>query len=89
MKSIGIDIGGTSIKGALFCDGTIVKTASSKTRGKEGRDKILNSLIKVIDELQRHPANNAAGPQIADVVPTIRCYVARQFDTRVVAIICR
>lgn len=51
MKSIGIDIGGTSIKGALFSDGKIIKEVSEKTNGKLGKDKILKSLQIVIDEL--------------------------------------
>jgi glucokinase len=51
MKSIGIDIGGTSIKGALFNDSQIVCEISKETNGKLGKDKILESLLLVINQL--------------------------------------
>lgn len=51
MISIGIDIGGTTIKGALFKENIIIKKASLPTCGKVGREAILNSLYGVLDEL--------------------------------------
>ena len=51
MKKIGIDLGGTSIKGALFEENTIVKTAAVPTPGKEGRAAIFGALFSLIDSL--------------------------------------
>jgi len=51
MKSIGIDIGGTTIKGALFDGNNIVKEFSTPTNGKLGREKILTALRMTIDNL--------------------------------------
>lgn len=51
MKEIGVDIGGTTIKGSLFENGKITKEANSPTHGKEGREKILESLFGVIGSL--------------------------------------
>lgn len=51
MKVIGVDIGGTTIKGALFENGKIIGEASLSTHGKEGREKILESLFGVIASL--------------------------------------
>lgn len=51
MKKIGIDIGGTSVKGVLF-DGTkIVKLYQTPTNGKLGRKYIESSMFDVIDNL--------------------------------------
>jgi glucokinase len=52
MKLIGVDIGGTTIKGALLNDGEVLKEASAPTHGREGRTAILASLYHVIDALQ-------------------------------------
>lgn len=51
MKTIGIDIGGTSIKGAVIEDSEILKRAKEFTNAKLGREAILESLFKVIDSL--------------------------------------
>lgn len=51
MKKIGIDIGGTTIKGALFEDENIIKECAVPTRGKEGREAIFSALLSAIDEL--------------------------------------
>jgi len=51
MKSIGIDIGGTTIKGALFDDMQIIKEFMTPTNGKLGREKILVALRLTIDHL--------------------------------------
>lgn len=51
MLRCGIDIGGTTVKGALFDGATVVKEASQPTRGREGRDAILGQLFAVADAL--------------------------------------
>lgn len=51
MKKIGIDIGGTTIKGALFDGENIIKECAVPTRGNEGREAIFSSLFSAIDEL--------------------------------------
>ena len=52
MLKCGIDIGGTTIKGALFEDGpTPVKIFSAETKGRLGRERILEQLFIVIDAL--------------------------------------
>lgn len=52
MLKCGIDIGGTTIKGALF-DGRPVplKFVSAETKGRMGREKILEQLFSVLDDL--------------------------------------
>lgn len=58
IKAIGIDIGGTTIKGGLFevgtaADGSVpLKEVCLPTHGKEGREKILGSLFRVISALK-------------------------------------
>lgn len=51
MYKIGIDIGGTTIKGVLISDDVIIKRASKPTNGKDGREVIKKSLFAVIDAL--------------------------------------
>lgn len=51
MKKIGIDIGGTTIKGALFEGENIIKECAVPTRGNEGREAIFSALFCAIDEL--------------------------------------
>jgi glucokinase len=49
---IGIDIGGTMIKGALFgSDGALVEKRSEETRVDRGRDAVLQNLIALIKSL--------------------------------------
>lgn len=48
MKYLSIDIGGTSIKGGIFEENILLDTFSYLTHGKEGREKILESLDVVI-----------------------------------------
>lgn len=50
-KRIGVDIGGTSIKGALFDGEEIVAEHSAATNASGGREAILKSLYAVLDEL--------------------------------------
>ena len=57
MKKIGVDLGGTTIKGALIGeDNEIIKSSSVPTRGKEGRDAIFEALFSLIDELKAEDA---------------------------------
>lgn len=51
MKNIGIDLGGTTIKGALFGDSEIIKQNAVPTRGKEGRSAIFGALFSLVDSL--------------------------------------
>lgn len=51
MKKIGIDIGGTTIKGCLFCGDEIETKSSVPTEGKKGREFILNALFRLTDML--------------------------------------
>ena len=49
---LGIDLGGTSIKGGLFDDDrTLVREASVPTCGQEGREKIFAALFSLIEKL--------------------------------------
>lgn len=52
MKRIGVDIGGTTIKGALFDGEEIIAEHSAPTNGREGREAILKSLYEVLDNLK-------------------------------------
>lgn len=60
MKTIGIDIGGTSIKGAVIEDNKIIQRAKAPTNAKNGRDAVLESLFTVIDTLL--PFTDAGSP---------------------------
>ena len=51
MKKIGVDLGGTTIKGALINGDKIIKSGSEPTRGKEGRGAIFEALFTLIDSL--------------------------------------
>ena len=52
MKKIGVDLGGTTIKGALLDgDNNVIKALSEPTHGKEGRGAIFESLFSLIDAL--------------------------------------
>lgn len=51
MKKIGVDLGGTTIKGALLDGDKIIKSGSVPTHGKEGRGAILTALFSLVDTL--------------------------------------
>ncbi|MEG2540890.1 MAG: ROK family protein [Clostridia bacterium] len=51
MKNIGLDIGGTSIKGAVVEDGKIIKSVKVATNAKLGLDAILQAIFDCIDML--------------------------------------
>ncbi len=51
MKTIAIDIGGTTIKGALFLNNNIIKEATKPTMGNTNRETILANIKAVINEL--------------------------------------
>jgi len=48
MSVIGLDLGGTNIKGGLFRGGKLVKTLHVPSGGKESREAILAALSKII-----------------------------------------
>lgn len=48
---LGVDIGGTTIKGGVFEKRTLVKSFSVPTCGSAGRETILSNLYKLIDTL--------------------------------------
>lgn len=50
-KRIGVDIGGTTIKGALFEGEEIKKEETAPTNGRAGREAILSALYSVLDGL--------------------------------------
>jgi glucokinase len=51
---IGIDIGGTMIKGALFgSDGVLIVKRSVETRSDKGRDAVIENLIALINSLRK------------------------------------
>ena len=53
MNKIGVDLGGTTIKGALLDkDNNIIKSGSEPTHGKEGRGAIFKALFTLIDSLK-------------------------------------
>lgn len=49
MKKIGIDLGGTTIKGALFDGDNIIEERSVPTHGSEGREAIFAALFSLLD----------------------------------------
>ena len=49
--TIGVDVGGSSIKGALLLDGKIIKTASFSISGNKTFDESFAGLQNVIDQL--------------------------------------
>lgn len=51
MKNIGIDIGGTSIKGAVIESGTVTARAKRSTDISRGLDSIRDCLFAVIKDL--------------------------------------
>ncbi len=54
---IGIDIGGTTVKGALFDGAELVSEREAPTRGREGREAIFSSLFSVIEALLQEGKN--------------------------------
>lgn len=58
---IGIDIGGTIIKGGLFStDGRLVQTASIETQAYQGTEKPLSNLLCLVNSLQEKGGRCAA-----------------------------
>lgn len=53
IKTIGLDIGGTKINGAVINeDGEILKTYKLETCAREGANKVLDNIEKIINELK-------------------------------------
>lgn len=61
MKRIGLDIGGTSIKGAVIEQGELVFETKVLTNAKEGKDAILNALFRLIRMLQPYAPDAPIG----------------------------
>ena len=59
MKNIGIDIGGTSIKGAVIENGTVTARAKRSTDISRGLDSIRDCLFAVIKDLMPLAGTNA------------------------------
>lgn len=52
-KTIGLDIGGTKIQGAVIDEnGEILKTYRLETCAREGKDKVLENISKIIEFLK-------------------------------------
>lgn len=52
MKAIGVDIGGTGVKGSIVTlSGEVIKTCKVVTNVSNGREGVLSSLFQVIDQL--------------------------------------
>lgn len=49
MRTIGIDLGGTTVKGALFDGNNIIEENAVPTHGTEGREAIFSALFSLID----------------------------------------
>lgn len=59
MKIIGLDIGGTSIKGAVIEDGKIVFSSKVPTNAKKGIAAIINSIFRMIEILEPFAEKNS------------------------------
>jgi glucokinase len=71
---IGIDIGGTMIKGALFgSDGTLLRKRSVETRTEQGRDAVMENLTTLINSLRSCDARVlSAGIGVAGVLDPLK-----------------
>lgn len=77
MLKIGIDIGGTTIKGALFDGAKILEEQSAPTYGGEGREAILRQLFEVADSLQAEKASFIGVSSAGNIDPASgRCVYA-------------
>lgn len=77
MLKIGIDIGGTTIKGALFDGAKILEEHSAPTCGGEGREAIVRQLFEVADSLQAEKASFIGVSSAANIDPASgRCVYA-------------
>lgn len=77
MLKIGIDIGGTTIKGALFDGAKILEEQSAPTCGGEGREAILRQLFEVADSLRAEKASFIGVSSAGNIDPASgRCVYA-------------
>ena len=77
MLKIGIDIGGTTIKGALFDGAKILEEHSAPTCGGEGREAIVRQLFEVADSLQAEKASFIGVSSAGNIDPASgRCVYA-------------
>lgn len=51
MKTIGLDIGGTTIKGAVLLNDNIIKEVITPTNSSKGKEEVISNIFKVISEL--------------------------------------
>ena len=59
---IGIDFGGTSIKGGIVtADGKILYKSSVPTDAKEGVKKVISNIVKLIRDLEAHNDDEIQG----------------------------
>jgi len=67
---IGIDIGGTIIKGALFtAEGNLVQAASIETQAYQGTEKVLKNLLSLVNSLkEKERGCSAIGIGVAGVL---------------------
>lgn len=77
MKAIAIDIGGTTIKGALIKNDRILKESTHKSFGKKGKKFILNALNNVINELHENEIDFIGISSAGNIDPNIgKCIFA-------------
>jgi glucokinase len=69
IKRIGIDIGGTKIKGALFHDGKIVKKTQNPAHGDVSREAIVAAIKQTIDELMEPGIEQIGMVSAGDIDP--------------------
>ena len=75
--ALGIDIGGTTIKGALFDGAKILEEHSAPTCGGEGREAIVRQLFEVADSLQAEKASFIGVSSAGNIDPASgRCVYA-------------
>ncbi|QUI22963.1 DUF4127 family protein [Vallitalea pronyensis] len=71
LKTIGIDLGGTQIKGAVVCeDGYVMQEECIPTHAQEGRQGILSQLCTVVESLMEAHTVSAIGIGTAGRVNT-------------------
>lgn len=59
MNILGVDIGGTTIKGGIVSDGKIIKYCKKPTNIKNGLNEFTKSLFSVIDKLIKYADSNS------------------------------
>ncbi len=67
---IGVDIGGTIIKGALFNrEGELLETVSCATQGSQGTETVLGNLLSLVNALRKQATTiSAIGIGVAGIL---------------------